>query len=71
MKQLENGRKCAYNNSRAQHAVLTKHLGVRKVFCVVGFSMGGQQVIYFLGYHSVLLDDLSRRTTGRSYFLTL
>jgi homoserine acetyltransferase len=24
--------------------VLTKKLGVQKIFCVVGFSMGGQQV---------------------------
>jgi hypothetical protein len=31
-------------HSRAQHAVLTKVLGVRKVYCVLGFSMGGQQV---------------------------
>lgn len=30
--------------SRAQYAVLTGELGVKKVFCVVGFSMGGQQV---------------------------
>lgn len=30
--------------SRAQYAVLTEGLGVRKLFCVVGFSMGGQQV---------------------------
>lgn len=29
---------------RAQYAVLTKHLGVKKLHCVVGFSMGGQQV---------------------------
>ncbi|TDL24200.1 alpha/beta hydrolase fold protein [Rickenella mellea] len=32
---------------RAQHAVLTKALGVQKVFCVVGFSMGGQQAYYW------------------------
>lgn len=35
------------DNIRAQHAVLTKHLGVRKVFCVVGFSMGGQQAYHW------------------------
>lgn len=29
--------------SRAQYAVLQK-LGIKKVFAVVGFSMGGQQV---------------------------
>lgn len=33
--------------SRAQHAVLTKCLGVSKVFCVVGFSMGGQQAYHW------------------------
>ncbi|KAG2150371.1 Alpha/Beta hydrolase protein [Suillus clintonianus] len=35
------------DNIRAQHAVLTKHLGVRKAFCVVGFSMGGQQAYHW------------------------
>ncbi|KAG0704479.1 Alpha/Beta hydrolase protein [Suillus ampliporus] len=35
------------DNIRAQHAVLTKHLGVRKLFCVVGFSMGGQQAYHW------------------------
>jgi len=27
---------------------------VRKVFCVVGFSMGGQQVLHLLEYHGGL-----------------
>ncbi|KAL0956568.1 hypothetical protein HGRIS_002705 [Hohenbuehelia grisea] len=31
------------DNIRAQHAVLTKELGVQHVLCAVGFSMGGQQ----------------------------
>ncbi|KAG9316648.1 Alpha/Beta hydrolase protein [Chiua virens] len=35
------------DNIRAQHAVLTKHLGVLKVFCAVGFSMGGQQAYHW------------------------
>ncbi|KAG2368433.1 Alpha/Beta hydrolase protein [Suillus spraguei] len=35
------------DNIRAQHAVLTKHLGVRKIFSVVGFSMGGQQAYHW------------------------
>ncbi|KAH7913686.1 homoserine acetyltransferase [Hygrophoropsis aurantiaca] len=35
------------DNIRAQHAVLTKLLGVKKVFCVVGFSMGGQQAYHW------------------------
>jgi hypothetical protein len=34
--------------SRAQHAVLTQKLGVKKVFCVIGFSMGAQQVNVFV-----------------------
>ena len=32
------------SSSRAQYAVLTKELNVKKVYCVIGFSMGGQQV---------------------------
>lgn len=32
--------------SRAQDAVLTKLLGVSKVFCVVAFPMGGQQAYH-------------------------
>ncbi|KAI0358746.1 homoserine O-acetyltransferase [Trametes cingulata] len=35
------------DNIRAQHAVLTGYLGVAKVFCVVGFSMGGQQAYHW------------------------
>ena len=31
---------------RAQYAVLTKVLGVKKAYAVIGFSMGGQQVNY-------------------------
>ena len=31
-------------DSRAQYAVL-QHLGIQKVYAVVGFSMGGQQVL--------------------------
>lgn len=34
------------DNIRAQHAVLV-HLGVKKIFCVIGFSMGGQQAFYW------------------------
>jgi homoserine acetyltransferase len=30
--------------SRAQYIILTKVLGVQHIFCVIGFSMGGQQV---------------------------
>ncbi|KAG1736782.1 homoserine acetyltransferase [Suillus lakei] len=35
------------DNVRAQYAVLTKHLGMRKLFCVIGFSMGGQQAYHW------------------------
>ncbi|KAI0049897.1 homoserine acetyltransferase [Auriscalpium vulgare] len=35
------------DNIRAQYAVLTKKLGVKKVFAVIGFSMGGQQAYYW------------------------
>lgn len=35
------------DNIRAQYLVLTKHLGVRKVRMVVGFSMGGQQAYHW------------------------
>ncbi|EIW76057.1 alpha beta hydrolase fold protein [Coniophora puteana RWD-64-598 SS2] len=35
------------DNIRAQYIVLTKHLGIKKVFCVVGFSMGAQQAYYW------------------------
>ncbi|KAJ8591180.1 alpha beta hydrolase fold protein [Rhizopogon salebrosus TDB-379] len=35
------------DNIRAQYAVLTQKLGIKKVFCVVGFSMGGQQAYYW------------------------
>ncbi|KAI6157902.1 hypothetical protein BKA82DRAFT_4063035 [Pisolithus tinctorius] len=32
------------DNIRAQYAALTKKLDILKVYCVVGFSMGGQRV---------------------------
>ncbi|TFK92706.1 homoserine O-acetyltransferase [Polyporus arcularius HHB13444] len=35
------------DNIRAQYAVLTKELNVKKVYCVIGFSMGGQQAYYW------------------------
>jgi len=35
------------DNIRAQYAVLTEKLGIQKVFCVIGFSMGGQQAYYW------------------------
>ncbi|KAH7914140.1 alpha beta hydrolase fold protein [Hygrophoropsis aurantiaca] len=35
------------DNIRAQYNVLTQKLGIKKVFCVIGFSMGGQQAYYW------------------------
>ncbi|KDQ57462.1 hypothetical protein JAAARDRAFT_58074 [Jaapia argillacea MUCL 33604] len=35
------------DNIRAQYIVLTKHLGIQHVYCVVGFSMGGQQAYHW------------------------
>ncbi|PCH36082.1 homoserine O-acetyltransferase [Wolfiporia cocos MD-104 SS10] len=35
------------DNIRAQYAVLTGQLGIKKVHCVIGFSMGGQQAYYW------------------------
>ncbi|KAI0084891.1 alpha beta hydrolase fold protein [Irpex rosettiformis] len=35
------------DNIRAQYAVLTKELNVQKIFCVIGFSMGGQQAYHW------------------------
>ncbi|KAL6308214.1 homoserine O-acetyltransferase [Sparassis latifolia] len=35
------------DNIRAQYAVLTKKLGIKKIYCVVGFSMGGQQAYHW------------------------
>ena len=43
------------DDRRAQYAVL-RHLGVEKVRCVVGFSMGGQQVSAFLCERSLCLE---------------
>ncbi|KAG1871457.1 alpha beta hydrolase fold protein [Suillus subluteus] len=36
------------DNVRAQYAVLTQKLGIKKVFCVIGFSMGAQLVNAFV-----------------------
>ncbi|KAH7926732.1 alpha beta hydrolase fold protein [Leucogyrophana mollusca] len=35
------------DNIRAQYTVLTEKLGIKKVFCAIGFSMGGQQAYYW------------------------
>ncbi|KAF9227324.1 alpha/beta-hydrolase [Gyrodon lividus] len=48
------------DNIRAQHAVLTKILGVAKVFCAVGFSMGGQQAYHW----PVVFPDFVEKFVG-------
>ncbi|ESK97072.1 homoserine acetyltransferase family protein [Moniliophthora roreri MCA 2997] len=45
------------DNIRAQYTVLTKVLGIKEVFCVIGFSMGGQQAYYW----SVCYPDFVKR----------
>ncbi|KAG7098586.1 hypothetical protein E1B28_000515 [Marasmius oreades] len=35
------------DNIRAQYTVLTNALGVKEIFCVIGFSMGGQQAYHW------------------------
>ncbi|TCD68286.1 hypothetical protein EIP91_011252 [Steccherinum ochraceum] len=35
------------DNIRAQHAVLTKKLGLEKIYAVIGFSMGAMQAYYW------------------------
>ncbi|KAJ8518257.1 hypothetical protein ONZ45_g4642 [Pleurotus djamor] len=42
--------------SRAQHAVLTKALGITHVLCAIGFSMGGQQAYYWAVVFPDFLD---------------
>ncbi|KAA1473923.1 homoserine acetyltransferase [Dentipellis sp. KUC8613] len=44
------------DNIRAQHAILTKKLGVQKVFSVIGFSMGGQQAYYWAVMHPEMVE---------------
>ncbi|OJT10960.1 Homoserine O-acetyltransferase [Trametes pubescens] len=43
------------DNIRAQHAVL-RHLGVEKVYCVVGFSMGGQQAYHWATVYPEIVE---------------
>ncbi|KAJ3557866.1 hypothetical protein NM688_g1238 [Phlebia brevispora] len=35
------------DNIRAQYNVITKGLNISRIFCVIGFSMGGQQAYYW------------------------
>ncbi|KIJ07399.1 homoserine O-acetyltransferase [Paxillus involutus ATCC 200175] len=47
------------DNIRAQHAVLTKVLGVRKVYCVLGFSMGGQQAYHWATVYPDYIEKIA------------
>ena len=51
--------------SRAQYTVLTQKLGIQKVFCVVGFSMGAQQVRPYGSQLGTFTHALDRHTIGR------
>ncbi|THH28750.1 hypothetical protein EUX98_g5446 [Antrodiella citrinella] len=44
------------DNIRAQHAVLTKKLGLKKVYAVIGFSMGAQQAYYWAAMYPDFID---------------
>jgi homoserine acetyltransferase len=50
--------------SRAQHTVLTKVLGIQKVLCAIGFSMGGQQVCSQRKLHVKCPETFS----GKAYY---
>lgn len=50
--------------SRAQHIVLTKVLGVKKIYAVIGFSMGAQQVSSLWFGHSSRTERCVRRIIG-------
>ncbi|KAH0827893.1 Alpha/Beta hydrolase protein [Lanmaoa asiatica] len=46
-------------NSRAQYAVLTKVLGVKKVYCALGFSMGGQQAYHWATVYPDFVEKIA------------
>jgi len=47
------------DNIRAQYEVLTKALGVKKVYCVAGLSMGGQQAYYWATVYPEFVDKIA------------
>lgn len=56
----------------AQYELLTKHLGVRELDAVVGFSMAGQQAYYWASMyptyvHNAVVICGSARTSGHNY----
>lgn len=57
---------------RAQHALLTQHLGIQSVKVAVGFSMGGQCVYHWLGLYpgfvqNAVLICTSAKTSRHNY----
>lgn len=44
------------DNTRAQYTVLTQKLGIERVYCVVGFSMGGQQAYHWAVMYPNFID---------------
>lgn len=60
--------------SRAQHIVLTKVLGVKKIYAIIGFSMGGQQVSSIFSHRPSKADFCvvyNRLTIGLLFTRTL
>ncbi|KAF9241613.1 Alpha/Beta hydrolase protein [Melanogaster broomeanus] len=47
------------DNIRAQYAVLTKALGVKKVYCAVGLSMGGQQAYHWAAVYPDYVEKIA------------
>ncbi|KAJ7761131.1 alpha beta hydrolase fold protein [Mycena metata] len=60
------------DNVRAQHTVLTKHLGIKRVHCVVGFSMAGQWAYHWPYLYPEIVERFavlcgSARTSHQNY----
>jgi homoserine O-acetyltransferase len=47
------------DNIRAQYAVLTKVLGVKRAYCVIGLSMGGQQAYHWATVYPDFVDKIA------------
>jgi homoserine O-acetyltransferase len=51
---------------RVQHALITRHLGLRRLLCVIGGSFGGMQVLQWaIDYPDVVFAALPIATTAR------
>ena len=47
-----------HDNVKAQHQLITKHLGIEKLKLVMGFSMGGLQTFEWGAQHSDMVDAI-------------